>query len=224
LIPWQQLGRAAVPEGELVLSQRGEEFAIRLRGIELMNSRSHQSEELLATLACAGLGKTPRAHVLVGGLGMGFTLRAALTALPDDAKVSVVELVPEVVEWNRGPLGHLAKHPLDDPRVEVVVGDVAAAIEAARYHAILLDVDNGPEAFTTPGNAHLYGVRGLARIRRHLVPNGTLGVWSVTDNRSFTGRLRAVGFKVLPHKVPPRPHSGARHMIWIATALPEARP
>jgi spermidine synthase len=224
LIPWQQLGKAPIPGGELVLSQRGEEFAIRLRGIELMNSRMHQSEEMLATLACAPLAKTPKAHVLVGGLGMGFTLRAALTALGDNAKVSVVELVPKVVEWNRGPLGHLAQHPLNDPRVELILGDVSTAIDKARYHAILLDVDNGPDAFTTPGNAALYGVRALARIRRQLVPNGTLGVWSVADDRSFTGRLRAVGFKVLPHKVPPRPHSGAKHMIWIATALPEARP
>ena len=155
---------------------------------------------------------------------MGFTLRAALSALPGDAKVSVAELLAEIVEWNRGPLGHLANHPLNDPRVEVIIGDVATAIDAGRYHAILLDVDNGPEAFTAPGNDHLYSVRSLRKIRRQLYPNGVLGVWSVTDNPSFTGPMRAVGFKVLPHKVPPRPHSGVRHMIWIATALPEARP
>jgi spermidine synthase len=220
LLPWKELGRAKVPDGELILSQRGEEFAIRLRGAELMNSRSHQSEELLASLACAHLAAVPRAHVLVGGLGMGFTLRAALGTLGGDAKVSVAELVPEVVEWNRGPLGHLANHPLADPRVELIVGDVSDAIEVARYHAILLDVDNGPEAFTTRGNAHLYGVRGLARIRRHLVSDGVLAVWSVAEDRSFTGRLRAAGFKVLLHNVPPRPNSGARHVIWIATALP----
>jgi spermidine synthase len=203
-----------VPTGDLVLARRGDEYAIRLRGAELMNSRAHASEELLATLACAALTKRTGVHVLIGGLGMGFTTRAALGVLAPDACVEVVELLPEIVAWNRGPLAHLADHPLDDPRVEVVVADVAERMRGATaaYHAILLDVDNGPDAFTTPSNAALYGVRGLERARRALVPGGVLGVWSVADDRGFTGRLRGVGFSVEQHRVPARAH------VWIARA------
>jgi spermidine synthase len=220
VIPWQELGRASVPTGDLVLARRGDEYAIRLRGAELMNSRAHASEELLATLGCAGLTKRSQVRVLIGGLGMGFTTRAALGALAPDACVEVVELLPEIVAWNRGPLAHLADHPLDDPRVEVIVADVADRMRdaTAAYHAILLDVDNGPDAFTTPTNAALYGVRGLERARRALVPGGVLGVWSVADDRGFTGRLRGVGFSVEQHRVPARAHSGARHVVWIARA------
>jgi spermidine synthase len=212
VIPWKQLGRATLPDGELVLAQRGDEFVLRMRGAELMNSRMHQSEELLATLGCAGA--PPDARVLVGGLGMGFTTRAALDALGPDAVLTI----PEVVEWNRGPLAHLAARPLDDPRVTVRVEDVAAVMNArpAAFDAILLDVDNGPDAFTAPGNAALYGVRGLDRARAALRPGGCLGVWSVEDNPRFTGKLYGAGFTVEKHRVPPRPSSGARHVIWIA--------
>lgn len=203
-----------------MLSRRGDEYAIRLRGAELMNSRAHQSEERLATLGCAGLGAKPGARVLIGGLGMGFTTRAALDVLPADAKLTVVELVPAVIEWNRGPLASLAQHPLDDPRVEVVLEDVRTLIGEAdgEFDAILLDVDNGPDAFTAPSNAALYGVPGLKRARRALVSGGVLGVWSVEDDRAFTGRLTGVGFSVEQHRVPPRPGSGARHVLWIARA------
>lgn len=197
-----------------MLSRRGDEYVLRMRGAELMNSRSHQSEELLATLACAGLPS--EAHVLIGGLGMGFTTRAALDTVSSNASIVIAELLPEVVAWNRGPLAHLAAHPLDDPRVSVRVADVAAVMGERTYHAILLDVDNGPDAFTAPNNAKLYGVRGLERARRALVPGGTLGVWSVADDKGFAGRLRAVGFTVELHRVPPRPNSGARHVVWIA--------
>lgn len=185
-----------------------------------MNSRVHASEELLATLACAGLTKRNSVRVMIGGLGMGFTARAALAALASDAHVEVVELLPEIVAWNRGPLAHLAQHPLDDPRVEVKVADVADRIRGANgtYDAIMLDVDNGPDAFTTPSNAALYGVRGLEQARRALVRGGVLGVWSVADDRAFTGRLRGVGFSVETHRVPPRAGSGARHVVWIARA------
>lgn len=218
MIPWEELGRAKLPEGELVLSRRGEEFVLRMRGAELMNSRSHRSEEMLATLGCAGLPTS--ATVLIGGLGMGFTTRAALDTIAADARIVIAELVPEVVEWNRGPLAHLAAHPLDDPRVSVRLADVAEVMSegAGAFGAILLDVDNGPDAFTSPSNSKLYGVRGLERARRALVPGGTLGVWSVADDKGFTGRLRAVGFTVETHRVPPRPHSGARHVVWIARA------
>lgn len=199
-----------------MLSRRGDEYVLRMRGAELMNSRSHRSEELLATLGCAGL--PPRARVLIGGLGMGFTTRAALEAIPTDATIVVAELVSEVVAWNRGPLAHLAAHPLDDARVTVRIADVAEVMSEGTYHAILLDVDNGPDAFTSPSNSKLYGVRGLERARRALVPGGTFGVWSVADDKGFTGRLRAVGFTVETHRVPPRPNSGARHVVWIARA------
>jgi len=220
VVPWQELARARVPDGELILSQRGDEFAIRLRGAELMNSRAHQSEELLAALGCKGLAEVPGVRVLVGGLGMGFTARAALGAVGPDARIEIAELVPEVVEWNRGPLAHLAKHPLDDPRVSVDVIDVTRVIGDADgiYHSILLDVDNGPDAFTAPSNAALYGVPGLKRARRALVPKGRLAVWSVEDDKAFTGRLTGVGFAVEQHKVAPRSGSGARHVLWIARA------
>jgi spermidine synthase len=216
VIPWEELGRAKLPDGELVLSRRGDEFVLRMRGAELMNSRSHRSEELLATLGCAGLPAAAR--ILIGGLGMGFTTRAALGVIPTDARIVIAELLPEVVAWNRGPLAHLAAHPLDDPRVSVRIADVAEVLSEGAYHAILLDVDNGPNAFTAPSNSKLYGVRGLERARRALVPGGTLGVWSVADDKGFTGRLNAVGFTVETHRVPPRPNSGARHVVWIARA------
>jgi len=218
VIPWQELGRAKVPHGDLVLSRRGEEFAIRLRGAELMNSRMHQSEDELATRACAGYSTRSGVRVLIGGLGMGFTARAALDALAPDARVVIAELLPEVIEWNRGVLAHLAGNPLADPRVEVVQGDVGAVIGRARgtFHAILLDVDNGPDAFTAPGNASLYSVGGLQRARRALALAGRLGVWSVADDRAFTGRLRGTGFDVATHKIPPRAGSGANHVVWIA--------
>jgi spermidine synthase len=220
MIPWRELGRAPVGDSELVLAQRGDEFAIRMRGAELMNSRQHASEETLGRLGCEGLGKTPGARVLIGGLGMGFTTRAALDALPRDAAVTVVELVPEVIAWNREHLGHLAGKPLDDPRVHVQVGDVAQAIAATRqpWHAILLDVDNGPDAFTTPANARLYGIKGLMATRPALVPGGTLGVWSVENDAKFTDRMRGVGFAVDRHFVLARPNSKIKHVVWIARA------
>ncbi|MDB4961089.1 MAG: hypothetical protein JWP01_1088 [Myxococcales bacterium] len=220
MIPWQEVGRANVSGGDLVLSRRGDEFAIRLRGAELMNSRAHQSEELLATLGCKPFREAPGVRVLIGGLGMGFTTRAALGALPADARIEVAELIPEVVAWNRGPLADLAGRPLDDPRVTVTVTDVAKVIGQAdgSLHAILLDVDNGPDAFTAPGNAALYGAPGLKRARRALIRGGILAVWSVEDDKAFTGRLTGVGFAVEQHKVAPRTGSGARHVLWIAKA------
>lgn len=217
MIPWRELGRATVGNHPLVLAQRGDEYAIRLRGAELMNSRQHASEEALATLGCAGLERVPRARVLVGGLGMGFTLRAALDVLGADAKVSVVELVPEVIAWNREHLGHLTRQPLDDARVSVTVGDVAATIRAARepWHAILLDVDNGPDAFTAPANAALYGLKGLIAARHALVPGGAFAVWSVENDNKFTDRLNGVGFAVDKQRVPARPGSTVKHVIWV---------
>jgi spermidine synthase len=226
MVPWRELGRAAVGGQALVLAQRGDEFAIRVRGAELMNSRSHASEDALARLGCAELAKQPQARVLVGGLGMGFTLRAALDALRTDAQVTVVELVPEVVAWNRQHLGHLARQPLADPRVRLHMGDVVAAIRDTKqpWHAILLDVDNGPDAFTAPSNAALYGIRGLLACKKALAPGGTLAVWSVQKDNSFTERFRGAGFDVEYHFVPARPNTKVMHVVWVGRAVAAAAP
>ncbi|HEX5061382.1 MAG TPA: hypothetical protein VFV99_18570 [Kofleriaceae bacterium] len=217
MVPWRELGRADVGGSQLVLAQRGDEYAIRMRGAELMNSRQHASEEMLAKLGCAGLGRVDGARVLVGGLGMGFTLRAALDVLPQSARVTIVELVPEVVAWNRELIGDLARRPLEDPRVTVELGNVAAAIakQQEAWHAILLDVDNGPDAFTSPANAALYGLKGLIACRRALVKGGALGVWSVEDDKQFTDRMRGAAFDVDKQRVPARPNSTVKHVIWI---------
>jgi len=217
VIPWRELGRAKVGNGELVLSQRGGEFAIRMRGAELMNSRSHTSEELLGKLGCEGLGTASGARVLIGGLGMGFTARAALDALAPDAQVTIAELVPDIVKWNREHLGDLAGRPLDDPRVKLRMGNVADAIAEHQdhWHAILLDVDNGPDAFTSPANAALYGLKGLIAARRALVRGGALGVWSVENDNKFTDRMKGAALDVERHKVPARPNSTVKHVIWI---------
>ena len=188
-----------------------------MRGVELMTSRSHRSEELLATLTC--VDAPPKAHVLICGLGMGFTARAALDTLGPEAKLTIAELVPEVVAWNRGPLAHLAKRPLDDPRVTVRIEDAAAVIQGQRamFDVIVLDVDNGPEAFTAPSNAALYSVRGLERAYVALRSGGRLGVWSVEDSPSFTGKLHRAGFTVEKHRVPSRPNTRVQHVVWIAS-------
>ena len=224
MIPWRELGRAKVGRSagdELVLMQRGDEFAIRMRGAELMNSRSHASEETLAKLGCADLARTPNARVLIGGLGMGFTARAALDVLPRDAQVTIVELVPEVVAWNREHLADLARRPLDDPRVDVRVANVADVIGERQdaWHAILLDVDNGPDAFTSPANAALYGLKGLIACRRALRTGGALGVWSVENDNKFTDRMRGAAFDVERHRVPARPNSNVKHVVWIGKKM-----
>jgi spermidine synthase len=220
MLSWRELGRASIGSETLVLAQRGDEYAIRIRGAELMNSRSHASEETLAKLACAPFARTAHVRVLIGGLGMGFTLRAALDALRPDAQVVVAELVPEIVAWNREHLAHLARQPLGDPRVRVQLGDVAVAIRDARapWHAIALDVDNGPDAFTSPANAALYGLKGLLAIRRAMVPGGLLTVWSVENDNRFTDRLRGAGFEVDRQFVPARQSGKVKHVIWVARA------
>jgi spermidine synthase len=217
MIPWKELGRAQIGEKALVFSRRGDEFSLRLAGAELMNSRQHASEEALARLGCAGLARVPRAHVMIGGLGMGFTTRAALDVLAPDARVTIVEIVPEVVTWNREHLADLARRPLDDPRVKIQLGDVVKAIADQRvpWHAILLDVDNGPDAFSAPENAGLYGLKGLIAARRALVPGGVLAVWSVAEDKKFTDRFRAAGFEVDRQRVPARPGSNVKHVIWL---------
>ena len=217
MVPWNELGRAKVGSAELVLARRGDEFAIRLRGAELMNSRSHGSEDLLGKLGCAVLAKVGKARVLVGGLGMGFTARAVLDSVRPDAQVVIRELVPEVVAWNREYLGDLARRPLDDLRVTIETGDVQEAIvrPEGAWNAILLDVDNGPDAFTSPANAGLYGLKGLIAARRALAPGGTFAVWSVEDDKKFTDRMRGAGFEVDKQRVLARPNSTVKHVIWI---------
>ncbi len=217
------LGEAPVPGSvrRLRLLQRHQEFSIRIAGApgELMNSRLHGSEDALAKLACARLQKPRAPHVLVGGLGMGFTLAAALAVLDETATVTVAELVPEVVAWNHGELGQVSGYPLKDPRTRVHVGDVAALIKTSRqaFDAILLDVDNGPEGLTRCDNDWLYSPAGLLAAQAALRPDGVLAYWSAGGDPSFTERLRSVGFLVDVVTVPAhRPGKGARHVIWLA--------
>lgn len=217
MIPWETLGRAKAPDGgELVLVRRGDEVAIRVGGKDLMSSRLHGSEEQLARSACAGLAGMPR--VLVGGLGLGYTLRAALDVLPVAATVMVAELVKAVVEWNRGPLGPLAGHPLDDPRVSVEVSDVGAVMRrpGPRWDAILLDVDNGPAALTRKANQTLYGSTGLDTAKRALRAGGVLAVWSASPDDAFARRLSQAGFKVAVEQAPARgAKGGSKHTLFL---------
>ena len=218
------LGETRTPDGALLaLTRRGDELIILADGKPLMSSRMHGSEEALATLACARARTLDEPSVLVGGLGMGFTLRATLDLLPPDATVVVAELVPAVVEWNRGPLGPLAKHPLKDTRVRVEVGDVAAVLRSSRerFDAVLLDVDNGPAAFTSSGNDALYDDRGLAAARAALKSGGVLAVWSAWEDRKFEQRLRYAGFTVEVKRVRARlKKGGPRHTIFLGHREP----
>lgn len=218
------LGTALIPDTktELKLYTHDGEFSIKIPGRgELMNTRVHGSEIALADLACGDLSGSSRPRVLVGGLGMGFTLAAALNAAGPDAEVVVAELVPEVVEWNREITGAAAGHPLADPRSTVYVGDVADPIrdDESGFDAILLDVDNGPEAMIRRENTWLYSIPGLEAARRALRPKGVLAVWSAGPDTLFKARLKHAGFKVEEHIV--RPHrkgKGSRHYIWLARA------
>ena len=219
--PWKLLGTANVPgEGApLRLMQRDDEFVIMAGTNPLMNSRMSGSEEDLATLSWARIAGRRGAHVLVGGLGMGFTLRAALAVMPADAKVTVAELVPEIVDWARGPLAPIFKGSLEDARVTVEVADVGRLIGAGkgRYDAILLDVDNGPEGLSREGNDRLYALSGLGKARAALRPGGVLAVWSAHPDTRFAARLASAGFAVDEVHVRAR-HGGkgARHTIWLA--------
>ena len=217
--PLELIGETLTPNGiDMKLTRRGNEYIILANGKSLMSSRMHGSEEALATLACRRVRTLEQPCVLVGGLGMGFTLRATLDFLPSDALVVVAELVPAVVEWNRGPLGPLAGHPLKDKRVRVDVGDVAVTLSSvpAQFDAVLLDVDNGPAAFTAPGNAGLYDDRGLAAARAALKMGGVLAIWSARDDRKFEQRLRYAGFAVEVQRVRGRlKKGGPRHIIFL---------
>lgn len=223
MIPWELLDSAKVPgdDQELRLYRRGDEYAIRVGTYELMNSYVHESEEALADLACAKVTERARPRVLIGGLGMGYTTAAALRRLGARARVVVAELVPAVVEWNRGFLAHLAGHPLLDKRVTVREVDVARILRSERgmHDAILLDVDNGPEALSSKGNDWLYAEDGLRTTLAALRPGGVLGVWSARPDRGFPRRLRRVGFEVEEVHVRARgARGGGRRTIWLARA------
>ena len=211
---------ARIPGGdELRLYRRGNDFIIVIGGNELMNSRMSGSEEALAVMSCERLRGPEAAQLLIGGYGMGFTLRAALGALRPDAKVTVAELVPEIIDWAREPMADLAATCLDDPRVELVIGDVAAAIAAGRdcYDAILLDVDNGPDGLVRQANDGIYSASGLASAKAALRPGGVLAIWSAAPDAQFTRRLTAAGFAVDEVTVRARSNGkGARHVIWFA--------
>jgi spermidine synthase len=222
MIPWQQIDSARVPDSdvELRLMRRGTEFSMMLGQNELMNSRLSGSEEALATLACKRIEAVKRPHLLIGGLGMGFTLRAALTVLGPEARITVAELVPAVVAWARDPMADLFGDSLVDPRASIVTADVIEVIQShpSAFDAILLDVDNGPEGLIRKANDALYTVKGLTKIRRALRPGGVVAVWSSGPNPSFTKRLRDADFVV--NEVGVRAttkRSGAHHVIWFAT-------
>jgi spermidine synthase len=221
MIPWVLLDTARVPGGdELRLMRRGAEFSIMAGANELMNSRLSGSEKALATLAVERLRGRDSPRVLIGGLGMGFTLRAALAELPPAAAVEVAELVPAVVAWARGPMAEIFGDCLDDPRVAVREGDVGGMIRSARsaYDAILLDVDNGPGGVSREANDDLYAPAALGAARRALRPGGLLGVWSATHDKGFSGRLAKAGFRVEEIPVRATGSRGARHLIWMASA------
>jgi spermidine synthase len=220
--PWITIDTTTVPasDTELTLSQSNDDFAIRITGVpgDLMNSRRHHSEDVLAELACTRLSAIENAQILVGGLGMGFTLAAVLKTVGPSAKVTVAELVPAVVEWNRGLLGRCAGRPIEDGRAHVHLGDVVELLKqrADKFDAILLDVDNGPEPMTHSDNEWLYSLAGLKRIYEKLRPEGIVAIWSVQANHAFTNRLKKTGFNVQMRTVRARPGKGSRHTIFVA--------
>ncbi|MFO0645702.1 MAG: hypothetical protein U0326_05650 [Polyangiales bacterium] len=225
MIPWKKLDSAVAPDGTLLtLHQHDRDFSIRADGRALMGSRMHASEDALATKGCAGARRDAR--VLVGGLGLGFTLRAALDVLSPEGRVDVVELMPAVVKWNREHLGHLARHPLDDPRVTLHERDVADVIAAARdhYDALLLDVDNGPSAFVQKANARLYDHAGLRRAHRALRVGGTFALWSLGGDPRFTEALDRAGFDGRAERVKAHGQGGGTHLLWLATRRAERAP
>ena len=222
MIPWVEIDRAKVPgqEDDIVLLKRGTEFSIRTADAELMNSRCHGSEEAMAEFTCRRIKQKSGVRMLIGGLGMGYTLAAALEQSPPDTHITVAELIPTVVTWNRKYIGHLAGMPLDDSRVFVRTEDVATVIghQRSAWDAILLDVDNGPDGLTQSANNRLYGRLGLKTSFSALCPGGVLAIWSSAPDPAFTRRLDQCGFQTETVMVRARnPGKGARHTIWLAT-------
>ena len=220
---WELLDTTDIPNdgGELRLLKRDDEFAIQISGTtgDLMNSRTHGSEDALGTLGCANCSTSDSARVLIGGLGMGFTLAAALASLHKEARIIVAELVPGVAKWNHEMIGMCAGNPLTDNRVELRISDVRDLINRGsdEYDAILLDVDNGPEGLTHPENDDLYSLQGLERAYHALRKSGVLAVWSATQVPRFTALLKKTGFTVIEQTVRAHKGKGARHMIWLAS-------
>jgi len=220
MIPWVHLDTAAVPGGgKLTLMQRGQEFSIMAGNITLMNSRMSSSEAMLAEVACNNLRGRRHCQMLIGGYGMGFTLRAALAGLGADAEILVAELVPAVMAWARGPMAELTGDSLNDRRISVREVDVGGLITAGRasFDAILLDVDNGPDGVNRGANDNLYNLRGLEAARKALRPKGILAVWSAAPDKEFASRLVRAGFAVEEIKARGNKGRGGRHIIWIAT-------
>ena len=218
---WDHLATALIPgsAGTLDLYRGKDDFTIRLNGrYELMSTRKHGSEDALGRLPCRRLSQPASARILIGGLGMGFTLAAALNEVGPDAQVTVAELIPEVVAWNRGPLGNASGYPLQDPRTQVYDGDVGELLRASqhRFDMIALDVDNGPEGMTTRANDWLYSLKGINTARNALRPKGILAYWSATPDRTFGQQLQRCGLMVDEIKVHAHGKKGARHTIWLA--------
>ena len=220
---WTLLGEAPIPDSEQSLSlyQGKDDFFIKITsgGGELMSTRKHSSEDALGALPCQRLRNRKSARVLIGGLGMGFTLAAVLKEVGPGAEVTVAELIPEVVDWNRGPLGECSGFPLNDPRTNVHVGDVAKLLRRKRgyFDVIALDVDNGPEGLTQSANDWLYSMPGIIAAQEALTPNGILAYWSAGPDQAFHDRLRRCGFQVEEISVHAHGKKGARHTIWLAT-------
>jgi len=221
MIPWEFLDSAKVSghKKDISLYRRGNEYSIRIGNAELMNSRVHASEDSLAELSCKIIADQPNQQILIGGLGMGFTLATALKYSSNDAVITVAEIVSTVVEWNRGALADLADYPLHDSRVTVREIDVAKIIKSDNqvYNAIVLDVDNGPDGLTRYGNDWLYSIDGLNAAYAALKTAGVLAVWSASPDQAFSKRMQTVGFNVEEKRIRARgPRGGARHTIWLA--------
>jgi spermidine synthase len=218
--PTRLLDRAFTPDGRpLTLHEHDGTISIRVGGVELMSTRQHHSEERLAELACEGLRDRSRAAVLIGGLGLGFTLRETLRHAGPDARVVVAELVPAVVAWNRDPAYGLTADVIDDPRVEIVVGDVAELLRGSRseFDAIMLDVDNGAAGLTAAANGRLYRATGLGAARAALKPRGRLAVWSAGDDPAFAAAMEAAGFDVEVVKARTHPTSNSWNRVFVGT-------
>jgi spermidine synthase len=220
---WTLLGEALIPGSgqSLCLYQGKDDFFIKISsgGGELMSTRKHGSEDALGALPCQRLKNAESARVLIGGLGMGFTLAAVLKEVGPGAEVTVAELIPEVVEWNRGPLGEHSAYPVNDPRTRIHIGDVVKLLRRARarYDVIALDVDNGPEGLTTSNNDWLYSENGIVAAQEALRPGGILAYWSAGPDQAFHDRLRRCGFLVEEVRVFAHGRKGARHTIWLAS-------
>lgn len=217
MVPWVTVERARVGANEFMLERHGDDWVVRVDRRVLMSNRVHDSEIALAEEAIERM-PAPR-HVLVGGLGLGYTLRAVLDLVPAMSRVTVAELVPELVEWNRKHLGMLNEHPLDDVRCHAVVGDVCDLLKRSRgtFNVILLDVDNGPEALAQPMNQRLYGEGGIRACYDALTPGGVLGVWSAEPNAKYERKLRAFPFDVEVLRVPARIGARPKHVLFLAT-------